>query len=252
MNRILLLGTKETAQNIEKIIKNPKTQTITLPIIKPIKLKTQIEKTKQILQTGFTPQYNIYTSKTAVKIALKELKQYKNIITKNTIAIGTATADTLKKHHIKNIITPQQHNTEGLIQLLKQLKPINPIATYSSDQIQPQLENWIKTNIPNSQSFKLYTLKPHKQNIETLNKLLHQQNHINVIILTATSIVDIIKNEIKHAPNIITISISQRITQYAQQNNIHIDYTITYTDTQLIREQIKKIIDNILSSSPYK
>lgn len=250
MTRIFLLGTKETADNIEKTIKDQKIQIIKLPIIKPTKLKQEIEKTKQILSSGFTPQYNIYTSKTAAKIALKELKQHKHTITKNTIAIGTATANTLKKHHIKNIITPKQHNTQGLIQLLQQLNPTQPIATYSSDQIQPQLENWIKTNIPNSQIFKLYTLKPHKQNIKKLKTLLQQPNHTNIIILTATTITDTIKNILKQSQNTITISISQRITQHALQNNIKIDYTITQTTTQAIKKQIKNIIKQITKNTP--
>jgi len=252
MIRVFLLGTKETSDNLEKTIKNPRIQIIKLSIIKPIKLTQEIEKIKQILSSGFIPQYNIYTSKTAVKIALKELKQYKHIITKDTIAIGTATANTLKKHHIKNIIVPAQHNTQGLIQLLQQLNPTQPIATYSSDQILPQLENWIKINIPNSQTFKLYTLKPHKQNIKTFKKLIHQPNYTNIIILTAITIVDTIKNLLKRAPDIIIISMSQRITQHALQNNIYVNYTITQTDIQLIRKQIKKIIKEITTKTTPK
>jgi len=68
MIRVFLLGTKETSDNLEKTIKNPRIQIIKLPIIKPIKLTQEIEKIKQILSSGFIPQYNIYTSKTAVKL----------------------------------------------------------------------------------------------------------------------------------------------------------------------------------------
>lgn len=247
MIRIFLLGTPETSKDIEKElekIKNPGIQIIKIPAIKTIKLKQEIQKTNQILQ-NFTPQYNIFTSKTAVKIALKELKQYKHKITKNPIAIGTATATTLKKYKIKNIITPEQHNTQGIIQLLQQLKPTQPIATYSSDQINPQLESWVKTNIPNSQTFKLYTIKPHKQNIKKLKKLLKESNHTNIITLTSTTITDTIKHIIKNSKNVITISISQRITQHAQQQGIKTNYTITHTNTQQIKKQIKKIINSL-------
>ena len=250
MIRIFLLGTPETSQNIEKElkkIKNSKIQLIKLPTIRTMKLKHEIQKTKQILQK-FTPQYNIYTSKTAVKIAFKELKQYKHKITKNPIAIGTATANTLKKYCIKNIKTPEQHNTQGIIQLLQQLNPTQPIATYSSDQINPQLEKWIKTNIVDSQTFKLYTIKPHKQNIKKLKKLLKQTNGINILILTSITIINTIKSIIKSSKNIITISISQRITQYAQQQRIKINYTIAQTNTQQIELQIKKIISELVNS----
>ncbi|MEM3832317.1 MAG: uroporphyrinogen-III synthase [Thermoprotei archaeon] len=250
MIRIFLLGTPETSQNIEKELKkieNPNIQLIKLPIIKTTKLKQEIQRTKQILQT-FTPQYNIYTSKTAVKTALKELEQYKHKIIKNSIGIGTATANMLKKYHVKNVKTPEQHNTQGIIKLLQQLKPTQPTATYSSDQINPKLEEWIRTNIANSQIFKLYTIKPYKQNIKKLKKFLEQRGHTNILVFTSISIINSIKNIIENSENITTISISQRIAQYAQQQGIKINYTITQTNTQQIKKQIKKIINEIVSS----
>ncbi|MGB9729725.1 MAG: uroporphyrinogen-III synthase [Thermoprotei archaeon] len=250
MIRIFLLGTPETSQNIEKELKKikiSKIQLIKIPTIKAVKLKQEIQRTKQILQK-FTPQYNIYTSKTAVKIAFRELKQYRHKITKNPITIGTATANMLKKYRIKNVKTPEQHNTQGIIQLLQQLNPTQPIATYSSDQINPQLEKWIKTNIQDSQTFKLYTIRPHKQNIKRLKKFLKQTDDTSILILTSITIINTIKNIIKNSKNIITISISQRITQYAQEQGIKINYTIVQTNTQQIELQIKKIISELANS----
>ncbi|KGJ92223.1 uroporphyrinogen-III synthase [Thalassotalea sp. ND16A] len=65
----------------------------------------------------FRPDIIIFVSPAAVDFAFLQNPVQSKLTSALFIAVGTATADALKAHGIKNVITPEQQNSEGLLTL---------------------------------------------------------------------------------------------------------------------------------------
>ncbi len=162
----------------------------------------------------------IFTSQHAVTFAYQLYPQLKLIKENTVITVGTKTAEILEQHSHADIWVPEKQNSQGVIELLQNLKDIKSITLITAMNGREEIQEFA-----DSHSLELQQINVYQRQLPQIDKqILKQVEQTNKLITLATSTTTI--NNLKqlvssttwqHLQNQTIACASQRIAQEAKK-----------------------------------
>lgn len=208
-----------SSQSTTQVFEDNGFAVINLPCIEITDIKNRdeiISKLKQISDTDAV----IFTSQHAVKFAY-QLNPELNLTKENTvITVGTKTAELLEQQCHADIWVPEKQNSQGVIELLQNLKDIKSIKLISAANGRDEIQLFAQKQGIKLEQINVY----HRQLPQTNPKISQQIEQNNKLITLATSVTTIknLKHLVteatwQHLQNQRIACASQRIAQEAKK-----------------------------------
>jgi uroporphyrinogen-III synthase len=223
MTKTTILNTRPefSSQLTAQIFEDNGFAVINFPCIEITATENRDEITSKLSQVSVKDTV-IFTSQHAVTFAY-QLHPTLRLTKQNTIiAVGTKTAELLEQHCNADIWVPEKQNSQGVIELLQNLKDIKSIKLISAANGREEIQNYAIKKSINLKQINVYQRQLPLVNTTVFNQI----EQTNQIITLATSITTIknLKQLIpsatwQHLQNQRIACASQRIAQEAKKQN---------------------------------
>jgi len=191
----------------------------------------------------------IFTSQHAVRCAFNLFPQWQIPNQATVIALGSKTSECLKKREGIKVLTPEQQNSEGVIELLQSLNSPSCISLVTAKHGRNQIQHYAHLNGIALQQINVYYRQlPKTQDHGEIEKT----KNLYILATSVTTLENLQKllspTSLKHVQNNTLICASERIARAAKKQGFE-HCLISHTANP---ERISAFLLSMLTESPTK
>ena len=188
----------------------------------------------------------IFTSQYAVKYAYKIYPEFSIPDNAVVITVGTKTAHVLEQYYKGHIWTPEQQNSQGVIDLLKGLANCHAIKLISAEDGRELIQKYALKN-----KIQLLQINVYKRQLPPFDdktiKIIKQTNPLIILATSETTLNHLkilLKNNWNDLLNQSVICVSARIQEIANGLGFIKSYNMQTANPQILAEKLKHLLDS--------
>jgi len=183
----------------------------------------------------------VFTSQNSVEFAFKIKPEWTLPKSATVISVGIKTAKALEKHRFFDSMVPKQQSSQGVIDLLKQIKKPYAIILISANNGRNEIQNYAKSNKIDCEQINVYKRQIPIVNNNTLN-LIKNSKDLIVLATSVTTLVNL-KKLLNHNlwQKILTCKLacaSERIQQFAIRLEFKDTVNIDSANSDIMAEKL--------------
>lgn len=220
MTKITILNTRaiEQQEATERIFREKGFDVINFPCIEIISVPESLSGLTDLNKTN--PEVYIFTSQNAVNHAYKIFPDLQIPCSAKVIAVGSKTAQKLSQFYDGDIVIPKGQNSEGVIQLLKNIEGVSTIALITGKSGRTEIQHYAS-----EKGIKLLQINVYQRGLPDADALQIQNLQSTkdfYILATSTSILENIEELLadtlgQELFNRIVICVSPRVEEFAKK-----------------------------------
>lgn len=186
----------------------------------------------------------IFTSQYAVRYAYKVYPEFSIPDNAVVITVGSKTAHVLEQHYKGHIWTPEQQNSQGVIDLLKGLADCQIIKLISAENGRELIQKFALKKKIQLQQINVYKRQLPTVDDETI-KTIKQTNRLIILATSETTLNHLkilLKNTWSDLLNQSVICASARIQEMAKSLGFKESYNMQTANPQILAEKLNQLL----------